>query len=81
MIKLMDLLKENNEPAFSIHDKKVGDIVEMGGKKVKITKLESWVKDKTANCMQFKGFYTGDKDRHEVTFVYDDGIDGYKFKD
>ena len=80
MIKLKNLLKENNQPAFSIHNKKEGDIVEIGGKKVKITELESWVKDKTANCMQFKGFFIGDKDKQEKTFVYDDGIDGYKFK-
>lgn len=80
MIKLIDLLIENNQPAFSIHDKKEGDIVSVDGKKVKITELESWVKDKTSNCMQFRGFFVGDKDKQEKTFVYDDGIDGYKFK-
>lgn len=80
MIKLMDLLKENNGPAFSIHDKKAGDEIILDGKRVKITELESWVKNKEASCMQFKGYFVGDKDRKVKTFVYDDGMDGYRIK-
>jgi hypothetical protein len=66
-----------NGPTFSIHDVEPGDVVEVEGKEVEITKLTSWVKNAEAACMTFEGTMveTGDP----VKVKYDDSHDGYIF--
>lgn len=66
-----------NSPAFSIRDVKVGDFVDIGGRKVKIIEFTSWIKNKEAKCMSF----IGELENGEVkNFRYDDGVDGYVIK-
>ena len=65
-----------NDIKFSIHDKKPGDVVEIEGKPVKITKFLSWVKDRDAHCTKFNGEIAG----NEVVINYDDDKDEYIIK-
>lgn len=66
-----------NSPAFSIRDKKPGDIVTIEGKPVTIVKFTAWTKNKEASCITFKGLL---EDGTIVNVKYDDGMDGYVFK-
>ena len=66
-----------NGPAFSIHDKKPGDVVEIEGKEITITKFLSWVKNDEAKCVSFEGRTPEGK---VVTVKYDDSYDGYIIK-
>lgn len=67
-----------NGPAFSIRDKNPGDVINVEGLPVTITKFTSWVKNKQADCISFVGEL---EDGTEVNVKYDDGVDGYVFYD
>lgn len=66
-----------NGPAFSINDKKPGDVVEIEGEEVIIIKFLKWNKEEDAKCIEFLG---RSKSGKEVKVVYDDGFDGYIIK-
>jgi hypothetical protein len=66
-----------NGPAFSIHDKKPGDVVEVEGRELTIVKFLSWVKNDDAKCITFSARTPEGKN---VTVKYDDGYDGYIIK-
>jgi myo-inositol-1-phosphate synthase len=78
ILKYTDYINEKaiNSPAFSIHDYNVGDTVEVEGKKVKIVEYLTWIKDRKASCMSFRGEL---ENGGEVMVKYDDGVDGYIF--
>ena len=57
-----------------MHSKKSGDAVSVCGQEVLFKECLSWVKDKRANCWEFKGLI-GER---EVIVKWDDGLDGYQ---
>lgn len=59
---------------FSMHSKKSGDSVSVCGQEVQFKECLAWVKDRGANCLEFKGLI-GEK---EVVVKWDDGLDGYR---
>jgi hypothetical protein len=68
---------EFNHSSFSIRDTKEGDIVQVEGRDVIVTKFLSWVKNKEAKCISFEGrLKDGDV---PVTVKYNDRKDGYVF--
>lgn len=81
ILKFLDFLNESNisdtrkiqSPAFSIRDKKPGDIIEINGEKCEIVEFKSWIKNKEALCISFVGKIDGKL----VDVFYDDGVDGY----
>ena len=66
-----------NGPAFSIYDKKPGDVVEVEGIEIIIAKFLSWTKNEDAKCVSFQGRTPEGK---PITVKYDDSYDGYIIK-
>ena len=72
-----EFCNESFQFSFSIRDTKEGDIVQVEGRDVIITKFLSWVKNKEAKCISFEGrLKDGDV---PVTVKYNDVKDGYVF--
>lgn len=82
-IKLYEeFIHKLNESAFSIRDTKEGDVVQVEGRDVIITKFLSWVKNKQALCRSFEGrFKDGNTNDTNipVTCTYNDKKGGYVF--
>jgi hypothetical protein len=85
ILKFRDFLNEGiisdtrniQSPAFSIHDKKPGDVIEINGDECEIVKFKSWIKNGEALCISFIGKIDG----RLVDVFYDEGVDGYVTRD
>ena len=64
-------VNESSQPLL-LSQIKIGDVIEVEGKKVKVSEILTTIKD---NCISFEGECDGDV----IRVIYDDAGDGYRF--